>query len=69
MSYEIVKKWLDDQSSVTTEEINNAYKAMFLLPPNGANQNLMAALSYMKDTETNGTQTVSILLSRYEAQR
>jgi len=41
MSYEIVKKWLDDPTSVTEEEVDNAYQAMFLLQPNGANQNLI----------------------------
>jgi len=69
MSYEIVKRWLDDQSSVTSEEVDEAYQAMFSLPPTGANQNLMAALSYINDTETGDTGTVEILLSRYEAQR
>lgn len=69
MSYEIVKKWLDDPTSVTEEEVDNAYQAMFSLQPNGANQNLMAALSYINDSETSDSETVAELLSRYEAQK
>lgn len=69
MSYEIVKKWLDDPTSVTEEEVDNAYQAMFSLQPNGANQNLIAALSYINDSETSDSETVAELLSRYEAQK
>jgi len=69
MSYEIVKKWLDDPTSVTEEEVDNAYQAMFLLQPNGANQNLIAALGYINDSETSDSETVAELLSRYEAQK
>lgn len=68
MSYELVKSWIDDQSSVTEDQINEAMEAMFLLPPNGPNQNLLAALSYIQDPETSDVETVSLLISKYEAQ-
>ena len=68
MSYELVKSWIDDQSSVTEDQINEAIEAMFLLPPSGPNQNLLAALGYIQDPETSDTETVSLLISKYEAQ-
>ena len=68
MSYELVKSWIDDQSSVTEDQINEAMEAMFLLPPNGPNQNLLAALSYIQDPETSDVETVSLLISKYETQ-
>jgi len=68
MSYELVKSWIDDQSLVTEDQINEAMEAMFLLPPNGPNQNLLAALSYIQDPETSDVETVSLLISKYEAQ-
>ena len=48
MSYELVKSWIDDQSSVTEDQINEAIEAMYLLPPSGPNQNLLAALGYIQ---------------------
>ena len=68
MSYELVKSWIDDQSSVTEYQINEAMEAMYLLPPSGPNQNLLAALSYIQDTETNDAEIVSLLISKYETQ-
>tara|TARA_R100000541_G_scaffold59039_2_gene71592 strand:+ start:1923 stop:2132 length:210 start_codon:yes stop_codon:yes gene_type:complete len=68
MSYELVKSWIDDQSSVTEDQINEAMEAMYLLPPSGPNQNLLAALSYIQDTETNDAEIVSLLISKYETQ-
>jgi hypothetical protein len=68
MSYELVKSWIDDQSSVTEDQINEAMEAMYLLPPSGANINLLAALSYIQDANTDDVETVSLLISKYEAQ-
>ncbi len=51
MSYQLIKKWLDDKSSVTTEEINNAYDAMFQQPAGGPNICLVAALGAIKNSE------------------
>lgn len=68
MSYELVKSWIDDQSSVTEDQINEAIEAMYLLPPSGPNINLLAALSYIQDTSTDDVENVSLLISKYEAQ-
>ncbi len=45
MSIELVKKWLDDSASVTSNEIEEAMQQTMLLPPTDTNIFLIASLS------------------------
>jgi hypothetical protein len=66
MSYELVKRWLDDLSDVTSEEINEAYDAMFQQMPSGPNICLIAALSIIKNSGVEGIESVRERMQKYE---
>lgn len=67
MSYELVKKWINDSSAVTSEEVNEAYDAMFQQMPTGPNMCLIAALSLIKNSS--GEEQIDMVrdrISKYE---
>lgn len=67
MSYELVKRWLDDSTSVTSEEVNEAYDTMFQQLPSGPNICLIAALSLIKNSS--GEEQIDMVrdrISKYE---
>jgi len=67
MSYELAQNWINNPESVTADQIDDAIEAMFLLPPSGPNQSLLGVLSLIKDNPED-TETISILIGRYETQ-
>lgn len=66
MSYELVQKWLNDSTSVTSEEVNEAYDAMFQQMPTGPNICLIAALSIIKNSGVDAIENVRERVQKYE---
>ncbi len=66
MSYELVKKWLDDSTSVTSEEINEASDAMLQQMPTGPTICLIAALSIIKNSGVDAVKNVRERVQKYE---
>jgi len=66
MSYELVKRWLDDSTSVTSEEVNEAYDTMFQQLPSGPTICLIAALSIIKNNGVDGLENVRERMQKYE---
>ena len=67
MSYELIKKWLDDTNSVTTEEIIQAEQSVMQQLPTGPNICLMACLSMMQDSDASGlTASITERIEKYE---
>ena len=64
MSYELLKRWLDDSSSVTEEEIDQAYESLMQEIPIGSNICLMAALGAIQDPEVDGDDMIGIVEER-----
>jgi hypothetical protein len=67
MSIELIRNWLDDSSSVTSEEIDSAYGAMFEQMPSGPNFCLIACLSMMQDSDaSNLVDSITDRVAKYE---
>jgi hypothetical protein len=67
MSIELIRNWLDDSSSVTSEEIDSAYNAMFEQMPSGPNFCLIACLSMMQDSDAgNLVDSITDRVAKYE---
>jgi hypothetical protein len=66
MSYELVKRWLDDSTSVTSEEINEASDVMLQQMPTGPTICLIAALSIIKNNGVDAVENVRERVQKYE---
>lgn len=64
MSYELLKKWLDDSSSVTEEEIDQTNNDLMEELPTGPNICLMAALGAIQDPDVDSSETHLIVEER-----
>jgi len=64
MIYELLKRWQVDPSSVTEQEINDAFEQRYtLLTPSRKDQCLFGAISLLKD---NLSTNVNTLIEQYE---
>lgn len=67
MSIELIRNWLDDSSSVTSEEIDSAYGVMFEQMPSGPNFCLIACLSMMQDSDASHlVDSITERVTKYE---
>jgi hypothetical protein len=64
MIYELLKRWQTDSSSVTQEEVTEAYEQRYsLLTPSRRDQCLFGAISSLKHSMSSD---VTTLIERYE---
>lgn len=67
MSYELLKRWLDDSNSVTTLELDQAEQALMEQIPTGPNICLLACLSAINDSDLgDATGLVQNRIAKYE---
>ena len=70
MSYELIKRWLDDASSVTTEEIDQAEQSLMermQQETTGPNMCLLSCLSMMQDSDASElTASITGRIKKYE---
>jgi len=66
MSYELLKRWLDDSSSVTEEELEQAEQSLMEQMPTGPNVCLLACLGAIKDPNIDGDDVTDIVRERIE---
>lgn len=66
MIYELIKNWMDNPESVTSNEIDSAQEHMLTQMPTGPNICLIAALSIIKNSGVDGLENVRERLLKYE---
>jgi hypothetical protein len=67
MSYELVKQWINDSSSVPLESIENAYEEMYTKKPTYINILIISCLLSIIDAEEGHRQNVLDLIAQYES--
>lgn len=68
MSYELVKQWVNDSSSVSREAIENAHSEMYTKKPTYTNILIISCLLCIIDAEEGHRQNVLDLIAQYESQ-
>jgi hypothetical protein len=67
MSYELVKQWIDNSSSVSAEALENAHAEMYTKKPTYTNILIISCLICIIDAEEGYRQNVLDLIAQYES--